>query len=178
MRRLNKHFCPGVLIATLALFPAACKHRPKPPDEAGDANKPAMMLAMSDARTSMQLIHGFYQLEAGAWRWTGQTFGASLRVPPNAARNGARLMMKVTVPQTQLDKLKSLTLGARVNGVELGPETYTRAGEFLYQREIPATVLLEDMATVEFSLDKVAPPVPPDVRELGIVVTNVGFMEK
>ena len=33
MRRLNKHFCPGVLIATLALFPAACKHRPKPPDE-------------------------------------------------------------------------------------------------------------------------------------------------
>ena len=137
-----------------------------------------MLLAMSDARTSMQLIHGFYQLESGAWRWTEKTFGVSLRVPPNAARNGARLMMKVTVPQTQLDKLKSLTLSARVNGVDVAPETYSRAGEFLYQRDVPAAALAQDMAIVEFSLDKVAPPVPPDIRELGIVVTNVGFMGK
>jgi len=137
-----------------------------------------MMLAMSDARTPMQLVHGFYQLESGAWRWTGRTFGVSLRVPPNAAQNGARLMMKVTVPQTQLDKLKSLTLSAKVNGVDVAPEIYARAGDFLYERDVPATALPRDMATVEFSLDKVAPPARPDVRELGIVVTNVGFMAK
>lgn len=126
----------------------------------------------------MQLVHGFYQLEAGAWRWTERTFGVSLRVPPHAATNGARLMMKVTVPQTQLDKLQSLTLSARVNGVDLAPETYRRAGEFLYQRDVPAAALPQDMASVEFSLDKVAPPAPPDIRELGIVVTSVGFMGK
>ena len=137
-----------------------------------------MMLGMADARTSMQLVHGFYQLENGAWRWTGRTFGVSLRVPPHAAANGARLMMKVTVPQAQLDKLKSLTLSARVNGTELSPETYDHAGEFLYRRDVPATALSQDMANVEFSLDKVAPPVAPDIRELGIVVMNVGFMAK
>src|ERR1700690_4106305 len=101
MRRLKRHFFPGVLIAVLALFPAACKRHPKPAAEAEDTDKPAMMLAMSDARTSMQLVHGFYQLENGAWRWTDKTFEVSLRVPPNAAKNGARLMMKVTVPQAQ-----------------------------------------------------------------------------
>jgi hypothetical protein len=177
MRRLNRYFFPALVAAALVLFPAACRHRPKRA-EAEDMSKPAMMLAMSDARTSLQLVHGFYQLEAGAWRWTERTFGVRLRVPPNAARNGARLMMKVTVPRTQLDTLKSLTLSARVNGVNVAPETYDRAGEFLYQRDIPATALAEEMAAVEFSLDKVAPPVPPDIRELGIVVTSVGFMGK
>ena len=136
------------------------------------------MLAMSDARTSMQLIHGFYQLESGAWRWTEKTFGVSLRVPANAARDGARLMMKLTVPQTQIAALQSITLSAKVNGVDLAPETYSHAGEFLYQRDVPAAVLAQDMATVEFSLDKVAPPVAPDIRQLGIVVTSVGFMGK
>lgn len=176
MRRLNRHFLPTLLIAVIAFFPAACRRRPKPSVE--DTSKPAMILAMSDSRAPVQLVHGFYELEAGAWRWTGRTFGVSLRVPPNAAKNGAQFTMKVTIPQTQLDKLQSLTLSARVNGVDLAPETYSHAGEFLYQRDVPATALASDMANVEFSLDKVAPPAPPDIRELGIVVTNVGFMGK
>jgi hypothetical protein len=176
MRRLNRYFLPALVAVALAVAPAACKRHPKPSAE--DTGKPAMMLAMSDGRSQMQLVHGFYQLEAGAWRWTGKTFGVSLRVPANAARDGARLMMKVTVPQTQVDRLKSLTLSAQVNGVDVAPETYSRAGEFLYERDIPAAALVRDMASVEFSLDKVTPPVPPDVRELGIVVTSVGFMAK
>lgn len=178
MRRLAQHFFPTVLIAALVLSPAACRRKPKAPAEAEDTSRPAMMLAMPDARASMQLTHGFYQLEGGAWRWTEKTFGVSLRVPPTAVRNGARLMMKVTVPQAHLDKVHSLTLSARVDGVDLTPETYSRAGEFLYQRDVPATALAQDMATVEFSLDKVAAPVAPDIRELGIVVTSVGFMAK
>jgi hypothetical protein len=178
MRRLDRHFFPSVLIAALFLFPVACKRHPKPASDAEDTGKPATMLAMADARASMQLVHGFYQLESGTWRWTEKTFGVNLRVPPNAAKNGARLMMKVTIPQTQLDKLQSLTLSARVNGVDVAPETYDHAGNFLYQRDIPATALTQDMASVEFSLDKVAPPVAPDIRALGIVVSNVGFMGK
>jgi len=136
------------------------------------------MLTMADTRTSMQLLHGFYQLESGAWRWTGQMFGVSLRVPPDAAKQGARVMLKLTIPQSQIDKLKSVTLTTRVNGVELTPETYTRAGDFLYEREVPAAALTTDMAAVEFSLDKVAPPTPPDVRALGVVVSGVGFMSR
>jgi len=133
---------------------------------------------MSDPRATMQLIHGFYNLEGGAWRWTQKNFAVSLRVPPNAATNGAMLMMKVTVPQTQIDKLRSLALSARVNGVDVAPETFNKAGDFLYRKDVPASALTLEMVMVEFSLDKVAPPVPPDVRELGIVVTSIGLMGK
>ena len=55
---------------------------------------------------------------------------------------------------------------------------YLSPGDFLYERDVPASALVQEMATVEFSLDKVAPPVAPDIRELGIVVTSVGFMGK
>ena len=135
-----------------------------------------MMLTMADPRTSMQLIHGFYQLEGGAWRWTGKDFGVALRTPPDAAKNGAQLLMRVTIPQPQLAAAHSFTLSARVNGAELPPEAFSTAGDILYQRKVPASALTQELATIEFSLDKTAPPVPPDIRALGIVVTSVGFM--
>jgi hypothetical protein len=159
----------------LAFLPAACRRKKA---ETEDANRPAMMLAMNDPRTSIQLIRGFYAVESGTWRWTERSFAASLRVPADAAQNGARLLMKVTVPQTQIDKLGSMTLSASVNGVGLPPETYAHAGGFLYERDVPATAFRQDIALVEFALDKVAPAPPPDKRLLGIVVTSVGFMRK
>jgi hypothetical protein len=138
-----------------------------------------MVLQMADPRTSMQLIRGFYQLENSAWRWTGRTFAVSLRPPGDAAQHGAVLLMKLTIPQGQLDKLKSITLTPRVNSVQLPPETWTSAGEYLLQRDAPASAFTAGtLATVQFSLDKAVPPTPPDLRELGIVVTSVGFMKK
>jgi len=162
-------------MAVLAFVPAACRRKKA---EAEDATRPAMMLAMNDPRTSIQLVHGFYPLESGAWRWTEKAFTASLRVPPDAPQNGARLLMKLTVPQSQIDKLGSMTLSASVSGVGLPPEIFSHAGDFLYQRDVPATAFKQDMATVEFALDKVAPAPPPDKRQLGIVVSSVGFMRK
>ena len=159
----------------IAFFPAACRRKKA---DAEDANRPAMMLAMNDPRTSIQLIHGFYPVENGSWRWTEKAFSASLRVPADAAQNGARLLMKVTVPQTQIDKVGPLTLNASVNGASLPPETFAHAGDFLYQRDVPAAAFKQDVATVEFTLDKVAPAPPPDQRQLGIVVSSVGFMRK
>jgi hypothetical protein len=159
----------------LAFLPAACRRNKA---DAEDATRPAMMLAMSDARASIQLIRGFYALESGTWRWTGQAFAASLRVPPDAPQNGARLLMKVTVPQTQIDKLGPMTLSAHVNGVGLPAETFAHAGDFLYERDVPAAAFRQDIALVEFVLDKVAPAPPPDKRLLGVVVTSVGFMRK
>jgi hypothetical protein len=86
------------------------------------------------------------------------------------------LVLKLTLPQAQMDRLKAVTLSARINGVDVAQETYTRAGDFLYERDVPASALTEDIVAVEFSLDKVAPAPPPDARELGIVVSSVGFM--
>jgi len=159
----------------LAVVPAACRRKKA---DAEDVTRPATMLAMNDPRAPIQLIRGFYGLESGTWRWTGQAFAASLRVPADAAQNGARLLMKVTVPQTQIDKLGALTLSARVNGAGLPAETFAHAGDFLYERDVPATGFKGDLALVEFTLDKAAPAPPPDQRVLGIVVTSIGFMSK
>jgi len=175
MRRLIRQFLPFVFIAVLAFEPAACR-RKKADNE--DTNRPAMMLAMNDPRTSIQLVHGFYALESGTWRWTEKTFAASLRVPPDGAQNGARLLMKATIPQRQIDQLGPMTLSASVNGTGVPPETFAHAGDFLYERDVPAAAFSQDIATVEFSLDKVAPAPPPDQRQLGIVVISVGFMRK
>jgi len=175
MRRLARQSLPFVLIAFLAFIPAACRRKKA---DAEDATRPAMMLAMNDPRTSIQLVRGFYAVESGTWRWTEQAFAASLRVPADAAQIGARLLMKVTVPQTQIDKLGPMTLSAHVNGMGLPAETFAHAGDFLYERDVPATAFKQDNALVEFALDKVAPAPAPDKRLLGIVVSSVGFMRK
>jgi hypothetical protein len=65
-----------------------------------------------------------------------------------------------------------------VNGTPLSPESYTQPGEFTYTRDVPANLLVSELAKVDFSLDKTMPPSGSDQRELGVVVTTVGFEPK
>ncbi len=180
MWRLNRRsILSGALVAVAVLTPVACRRHRLPAREAEDTSRPAMVLEMADPRTSIQLISGFHQLENSAWRWTGRTFSLSLRPPDDAPQHGAVLLMKLTIPQGQIDKLKTIAVTAEVNSAALPPETYSSAGDFLFQRDVPASAFSAGkLATVRFSLDKAAPPTPPDLRELGLVVTSVGFMKK
>jgi hypothetical protein len=52
------------------------------------------------------------------------------------------------------------------------------AGQYIYSREIPANLLTGDVARVDFSLDKTIPPTAADRRELGVVVSVVGFQPR
>jgi hypothetical protein len=65
-----------------------------------------------------------------------------------------------------------------VNGTALTPESYTQAGQFTYSRDVPPSLLAGDVARVDFSLDKTIPPGASDRRELGVVVSLVGFQPK
>ena len=86
--------------------------------------------------------------------------------------------MKFTIPQVSIEKLKSQTISASVNGTPVPPETYTQAGQFAFSRDVPASVLGGDVARVDFSLDKAVPPGTADRRELGVVATTIGFQAK
>jgi hypothetical protein len=165
-----------LLLAALALAPVACK-RKSVKVGGTDEETPRMrsVLAMGDSKVEPQLVSGFYGIEAGAWRWTNKQFTVTLRPPFGAAQRGAKLSVKLTVPDVAIQRMKSVSLSANVGGSTLAPETYTTAGDYMYVRDVPADVLGSDVVRVDFQLDKSMPPSGGDIRELGIIVFSVGL---
>ena len=74
--------------------------------------------------------------------------------------------------------MKQITLTATVNGQKLAPETYAKSGEYTYSRDVPGASLTQDVVNVEFELDKFLPASPADQRDLGVIMTMVGFEAK
>jgi hypothetical protein len=136
------------------------------------------MLHVADPRAAPQLLNGFHDVEQNAWRWTMGKFAVTLRPPANASQKGARLILRCAVPATIIQRLTAVSLAANVEGVSLPEETYSRVGEYVYSHDVPAKVLAMNAVKVEFSLDKCLPPGGTDQRELGIIVSMVGFEAK
>jgi hypothetical protein len=138
----------------------------------------ASMVAVADPHVASQLVSGFYGVEQNSWRWTAGRFSVLLRPPRTAAANGAVLQLKFSLPDAAMSKMKAVSLSAYVNGTALAPESYTQAGQFVYIRDVPASLLAGDVSRVDFALDKTVPPSGTDQRELGLVVSLVGFQPK
>ncbi len=135
----------------------------------------ASTVSMAGARFSSQLVSGFYPVEEQSWRWTARQFVVALRTPPGAAQSGATLELDLYLPSLVIDKLKTLTLSANVNGAVLAPETWSQSGKYVYKRPVPAEALTADAVQARFSLDKALPPEGQEERELGIVVMSAGL---
>ncbi len=133
----------------------------------------ASSVNMGDPAHAAQLLTGFYNIEAGAWRWTAKTFSVLLKTPPGSERNGAELVLKVFLPDSQLQRLGAMTLNADSGGHSLAARTLTRANEFTYSTPVPADALPPGFVVVNFRLDKAAVNIQGDERELGVVVTAV-----
>jgi hypothetical protein len=168
----------GLCCLLVAAAPA-CKRR-KVRSAATDEETPRMasVLNMGDPKSEPQLVNGFYGVESGAWRWSAKTFTVSLRPPAASATKGAKLSVKVTVPQVVIDKNKNVTLSATVGNAALAPETYTTPGDYVYVRDVPPGALAGESVRVDFTLDKAMTPSGADIRELGIIVFSVGLEGK
>jgi len=169
-----------LLAAGVLMAGAGCKRRDRVRIQQIEEEGPQLATAIhvADPRASAQLVSGFYDVEQNAWRWTAGKFAVILRPPRGAAQKGAVLRLKFSVPEAVIDKLKAVSLGASIDGTALSPETFTQSGEFTYQRDVPGALLARDTAKVDFSLDKSLPPGAGDQRELGVIVTSVGFEAK
>jgi hypothetical protein len=181
MRRLVQGIVISLVGAALLLSVVGCGEQPeKAQVEATNEGSQDLvsMIHVADPATSVQLLKGFHNVEQNSWRWTMQQFSVALRPPAGAAEKGAILQLELSIPDPVIQRLKSITLTANVDGTALAGETYTRPGEHLYRREVPAEALKREAATVDFALDKVLPPGELDRRELGVVVTVVGFEAK
>ncbi|MGA2197051.1 MAG: hypothetical protein ABSH40_17445 [Bryobacteraceae bacterium] len=177
-RPLRRASLPAVLAAML-LAAAACNYQriPRQPT-IEEAPRLASTVHMGDATAAAQLVSGFYDIEGGSWRWTQKQFAVKLRPPAQAARQGAVLDVHLTVPEPSIEALKSLTLTASVGGSTLAPETYRKAGEFIYRRDVDPRLISGDAVRIDFQLDKTIAPGASDLRELGIVVTSAGLLAK
>ena len=175
----NRKIALASLAASAMLLAACQKDRPVPTkatEEEGSssaASGPLSVVAMNDAKHEVQLVNGFYTVEANAWRWTAGKFAVMLKPPVGAAEKGATLKFEFSVPEGNIQKLKSITLGASVGGTELGPETYTKDGAYEYKRDVPANLLTGNSVRVDFHLDKTYQPGGADQRELGVVARQV-----
>lgn len=171
--------CLFLVLTALLLSPASCK-RNQPRADATIEEGPVLqsMLQMGDPNAAPQLIRGFHDVEAGAWRWTMGKFSVTLSPPPKASETGAKLILRLMAPEPVIKKLGPVKLSASVEGVALPAETYSKDGQYVYTQDVPAQALGKRVVTVDFTLDKFLPPGEADQRELGLVVTAVGLEPK
>ena len=171
----------AVVLGVCLLLFAGCKRREKmvrvqQTDE--DSATLASVIHMGDPKAAPQLVKGFYNIEANTWRWTAGSFAVALRPPRNAAVRGAVLHFKFALPEAVLSKVQKVSLSVAVNGTPLAPETYAKAGEFDYSRDVPGSALLGEGVNVEFAMDKFLAAGVVEQRELGVIATSVGFEAK
>jgi len=133
---------------------------------------------MNDPAAAAQLVRGFYTLEAATWRWTMKQFEVALKPPPGASEKGARLSFRLAVPDAVVSKFGPVTLSAAINGLALPPETYAKSGNYVYERDVPASALKGDAIAVQFISDKGIAPSAQDARELSLIAVSIGLVGK
>jgi hypothetical protein len=135
----------------------------------------ASVVMVGEPQATPQLVSGWYEGAPKLWRWTGPRFAALLGTPRDAARNGALLKFNFTLPDALVSQLKTVTLGASIQGTLLEPETYNRPGNAVYARDVPAALLSGDSCRVDFWVDKAFLPGGADRRELGVVAVRLAL---
>lgn len=167
------------LVLLLALSPA-CRIRKKDRVQSAPAEDGELLsvVNVADPHAALQLTRGFHGLEHNAWRWTMKDFTVTLRPPAKASINGANLQLKFNIPDVVFNRVGDMSVDARVNGLDLGPQTYSQAGDSTYTRDVPAAALAGDAVAVDFHVDKGLPPGGADTRELAVIVTTVGLLPK
>jgi hypothetical protein len=163
------------LLMFVAMAPSGCRRKKKGRTREDGL---ASTINVADPADSAQLVRGFSNVEADAWRWSTSKFSVVLRPPPGAAQSGAKLQMNFTLHDAVVGKLGPVTVNATVNGTPVASETFSQAGDFVYSHEVPALALGSDVVTVEFSTDKSLPPTEKDKRELALIVKTIGLVPK
>lgn len=172
----------GILLACLLFAATGCRKDRDLSSYTEEDKTPrlATLIQMSNPKTVPQLQEGFHQLEANSWRWTQGRFVVTLRPPFASPKIGAVLHMKGLIPEVVFSKVGPLRLHARVGEIDLPALTFSKAGDAYYETLVPAALLAADSVRVTFVLDKFLKPnaLPGDGRELGLIVSEIGWETK
>ncbi|WP_321473964.1 glycosyltransferase family 39 protein [uncultured Paludibaculum sp.] len=124
-------------------------------------------LPMATMAAQSQIVSGVYDLEGEQWRWTTGRAVFLLKPPPSAQP----LVAKIYIPDPAPGRTVTLTL----NGVEVAKQTFGKPES--YTLETGPLTAPGDTATVTLSIDKEFSP-PGDNRQLGMILTSIGFQPK
>jgi hypothetical protein len=123
-------------------------------------------LPMSAPEASGQIVSGLYALEDGAWRWMSGSAVVLLKSPTQALPIEAVF----TIPDPAPARHVELLLDGRV----VASQTYSAPGA--YTLRSPPQSPAGPTATVTLTIDHTF-SVPGDHRELGVIVSSIGFRE-
>jgi hypothetical protein len=165
--------------AALLLAAAGCKRKPTLVGTDEEQNQPLLNEAVSNnPRTGYQLFQGFHGIEQGGWRWTQGHF--SFALAPPAGPGPVVLELSATVADTVVARKGPVTLNVIVNGTALAPQTFTKGGDFLYEREVPPVALGQAPAPVrvDCTLDRYLASGDLENRELGLIFHSAALRKK
>ena len=123
-------------------------------------------LPMNAPEAPAQIVSGLYDVEGGAWRWMSASAVVLLKSPAQPLPIEAVF----TIPDPAPARHVELLLDGRV----VASETYSGPGA--YTLKSPPQSPAGETATVTLTLDRTF-SVPGDRRELGVVVSSIGFRE-
>src|ERR1017187_6115654 len=106
---------------------------------------------LSNGQHRDRILRGVYAGEGG-WRWTAPSFAFSLDPPP--AAKATYLELDFTVPQELMEKTPNVTLGSKVNGVEVARRSYPKADRYLLASKVPPEALKRLPAEGGFAVDQ------------------------
>jgi hypothetical protein len=130
-------------------------------------------LNLGDIRSKAQLGSGWYGIEEGGWRWMSKQAEAVLRVPAEPAAFEIQLYFP---PDFIARAGGPVTVSVMLDGQLLTAETYAQPGGYRLAKAVAGRQLAAQMARVTIQLDRAAPPGESDRRELGAVVSRLGFV--
>jgi hypothetical protein len=147
--------------------------------EAGDEGlAPGLAMApalkMGDLRSKPQLVSGWYPIEDGAWRWMGKQAEVVLRTPADPA---LRFEMQLFFTPGYMQSAGGpVTVSIRVNDKPLTKPSYFAPGSYRLEAPVPAGLATFPTSTVSIRLNRALPPSGSELRELGAIVSELGFV--
>ena len=117
--------------------------------------------------STIELGHGWHELEYLSWRWTAKSFSVFLN-RRSGERGAGELTFAFTVPPALVEG-REVTLKVDVDGTVLPPKTLDVPGETMYRAVLPTPFRKAERLHVNCSLDYAIRP-PDDPRELGVIV--------
>jgi hypothetical protein len=121
-------------------------------------------LPMNAPEAADQIVAGIFALEDNRFRWMSRSAVVALASP------AAALPLRATFTIPPQARARRVTL--LLDGREVASQTYPAPGT--YTLESPPVRAAGAVATVEIAIDQTF-FAPPDTRELGMVLTGVGF---
>lgn len=119
-------------------------------------------LPMNAPEAEQQIVSGIYSLEGGQWRWTSGRAVVLLKASPGSLR------AVFTIP----DAAPARRIALLLDGEQVAQRTYPGPGAWTL--EAPVLGLKAPEVTVSVAIDRTF-RAPGDERELGIILTEIGF---